>query len=89
MNYSRFSKINYSKDSVGEKGAAYIKSCKINKRSVTGVQQVLIEKMLKADNLNSWERKFLVSVLDSRRFSNKQKHKLNNIYKKTTNSLKQ
>jgi hypothetical protein len=83
MNYSRFSKTNYTKDSVGLKQSSYIKSCKVGKRFVTGAQQLLIEKMLKSDKLTAWESKFLKSAIEFKKFSQSQKSRLNKIYIKT------
>lgn len=86
MNYSRFHKNNYKRDKDSLKSYLRGADSKIIPRSVTGKQQVLIERMLKLDSLNNWQKDFLGNCIKLKHFSFKQKSVLNNIY---TQTLKQ
>ena len=80
-------KMNYSNQNLSHYSGTYTpRKGKIIPRSVTGKQQVLIERMLKLDSLNNWQKDFLGNCIKLKHFSFKQKSVLNNIY---TQTLKQ
>ena len=83
MNYSRFSKNNYMREYDALTSTLRGSNSRIIPRSVTGKQQLTMERMLKSDLLSDWDRKFLIDCLERKKLSNKQKSKLNEIYLKT------
>jgi len=84
MNYSRFSKNNYMREYDALTSRLRGSNSRIIPRSITGKQQLTMERMLKSELINEWDRKFLTDCLERKNLSFKQKSKLNEIYIKTS-----